>query len=395
MARENVNLLAWNRGLVSRLGLARADIRRMAMAAETYKNWMPRKLGSMMLRPGLRYINSSYTNLAARYLPFVFSISDKAKIELTNLNMRVWIGDTPISRTSVSTAVTDGTFVSNASTNAAWTDSDESGGVSAWDATSGDLGLTGNGSNNAIRDQQVTVAAGDHGVEHALRIVISRGPVVLKVGSTQGDDDYFTETSLDEGTHSLAFTPTGDFWIRLQSKLLRLTLVTSCTVEASGDMLITTPWAEANLPYVKYDQSGDIIFVACSGIQQYKIERRTTRSWSVVKYLPEDGPMKVLNVTPITMTASVLSGNGTMTASKAYFKSTDAGALMAVTSTGQAVSTTFTGTASSDPILVEGITTERAFTIQLVFAGAGTTVILERSFDNATWTAVAGKYGLP
>jgi hypothetical protein len=388
MARENVNLFAFNRGLCSKLGLARADIRRMAMAAETYKNWMPRKLGSMMLRPGLRHIASTYSNLPAKFLPFIFSVSDKAKIELTDLNMRVWLTDTPISRPVVSSAVTNGTFAGNITN---WTGADEAGATSAYDAGSGDLGLTGNGTNNAIRYQQITVAAGDLNIEHALRIVIDRGPVVLRVGSTAGDDDYISETSLDEGTHSLALTPTGNFFIQFQSKLLRIVFVSSVAIESSGDMLVPTPWSAANLKYIKHDQSGDILFCACTGIQQYKIERRATRSWSVVKYLPEDGPMNVLNVTPITMTASVLTGNGTMTASKAFFKSTDVGSLMAMTSTGQTVSTTFTGTASSNSILVEGITTERAFTIQLVFAGAGTTVILERSFDNTTWVAVAGK----
>lgn len=391
MARENVSLLAFNRGLCSRLGLARVDIRRMAMAAEVYKNWMPRKLGSMMLRPGLRYMASTYSNLAAKFIPFVFSVSDKAKIELTDSNMRVWIADTPISRSSVASAVLDGTFVDNTTTNANWTNSDEAGTTSAWNAATGNLGLTGNGTNNAIRDQQVAVAVGDYGKEHALRIVIARGPVVLRVGISQGDDSYISETSLAEGTHSLALTPTGNFWIRFQSKYFRITLVSSCTIETSGDMLLPTPWVFSKLKYVKYDQSGDIIFLACQGVCQYKIERRTTRSWSVVKYLPEDGPMNVLNVSPITMTANVLTGNGTMTASKPFFKSTDIGSLLAITSTGQNVSSVFTGLASSDSILVEGITTYRAFTIQLIFAGAGTTVILERSFDNMTWVAVAGK----
>ncbi len=88
MATTRVARLAWNRGLVSRLGLARADIARLGMAAETMTNWVPRVLGSMMLRPGMQFLASSKDDAQAVYLPFIFSISDKANIELTNLAMR-------------------------------------------------------------------------------------------------------------------------------------------------------------------------------------------------------------------------------------------------------------------------------------------------------------------
>jgi hypothetical protein len=52
---------------------------------------------------------------------------------------------------------------------------------------------------------------------------------------------------------------------------------------------------------VRFDQSADVLFVACEGHQQRRIERRGTspnaRSWSVVLYQPEDGPFDLLNVT--------------------------------------------------------------------------------------------------
>src|SRR5690606_39871563 len=54
--------------------------------------------------------------------------------------------------------------------------------------------LLGTGTNAAIRDQEITVT--ETGTEHALRIVVARGPVILRVGSTSGGDDYITETTL-------------------------------------------------------------------------------------------------------------------------------------------------------------------------------------------------------
>lgn len=378
MPRENATLLAFNRGIVSPLALARTDISRLELMAEAQTNWMPRALGSMMLRPGWEYKTSTHGNAAARYLPFVFSTDDTALIEFTTGIMRVLVSETPITRSSVSTAVANSGFDSDV---ASWTDNDESGATSAW-VTGGYLGLTGNGTNYAIRDQQVTVAAGDQGTEHALRIVIERGPVVCRVGSTSGGDEYISETTLDTGEHSLAFTPTGDFYIRFQSLHKRQVLVDSCTVESSGIMTLTSPYTATDLQNIRADQSADIIFLACAGFQQYKIERRGTRSWSLVKYYADDGPFLTTNTSPLTMTPSALTGNITLTASKNYFKSTNVGSLMRVTSTGQTVTASVTAENQfTNAIRVTGVDSTRVFTI----TRSGTwvaTVTLQRSFDS-------------
>ena len=63
MARENTALVAFNRGRVSQLALARTDIKRIALSAETMTNWVPRVLGSMSLRAGLGYLGSDLKTL--------------------------------------------------------------------------------------------------------------------------------------------------------------------------------------------------------------------------------------------------------------------------------------------------------------------------------------------
>ncbi len=382
--RTRVAKLAFNRGIVSRLGLARSDIRRLAYAAEIQKNWVCRVLGSMMLRPGLGHLASTRSDARAFYIPFVFSITDKAKIEITNEALRVWVNDAVVTRVAVSSAVVNGNFDSDL---ASWTDADESGATSAWQA-GGYMGLTGNGTSFAIRRQQVTVAAADQNKEHALRIVIERGPVILRVGSSSGDDSYVNETTLGTGTHSLAFTPTGDFWVEFKSRLKRIVLVDSCTVEAAGDMVVTAPWEAADLDLIRHDQSGDIVYVACDSYQQYTIERRGTTSWSVVVYEPEDGPFRVLNVSTTTIAASAISGNVTLTASKPLFRSGHVGALFQITSVGQTVAATITAENTfSNHILVTGVDAARAFSIQITgLTGTSTTVTLQRSFDaGASW----------
>lgn len=407
MAVENVPLIAFNRGLVSKLGLARVDLKRTALSAEIHNNMMPRVLGSMMLRPGLGFLGDTRNDLKAFYLDFVFNLNDKALIELTDQKMRVWVNDALITRVAVGTAVTNGDFAVNL---AGWTDDDEAGAVSAWtNFAGGEMELIGSGTAAAIRTQQVAVAGADQGKEHALRIVIPQSngtvpelradsPVTIKVGSTNGADDYINETQLGLGVHSLAFTPTtASFWIQLSNRRQVITYVSQCTIEAAGVMEIPTPWLEADLPLVRYDASADVTYLACasttisSGYEQRKIERRSTTSWSIVVYEPEDGPFQVENVSTTTITASAITGNITLTASTPIFKTGHLSALFRLTSIGQTV--TKLGAALNDataPLQVTGVGTDRAFTIVLSgFFDGVRTMIVEQAFDPAgPWTAV-------
>jgi len=392
MPRQEQQLIAFNRGLISQLALARVDLKRAAFSAEVMTNWMPRTMGSMMLRPGLKYLGQTAANAASRDIPFVYRTDDTAICEFTDSALRVWVNDALVTRNTVSTAVTNGTFLTDLT---GWTDSDEGGATSSWQ-TGGYMGLLGNGTAAAIRDQEVTVAGADLNVEQALRIVVQRGPVTLRVGSSSGADDYISETTLDTGQHSLALTPTGNFHIRFLSRLNRMILVDSCEVEAGGVMSIPSPYLEDDLDLIRGgtdSQSGDIIYLACHGYQQRKIERRATRSWSLVIYQTEDGPFRFQNSSPTTIAASALTGNITLTASASLFKSTHVGALWQIISTGQTVAVTVTGDNTwSNPIRVTGITSTRIFTINITGTWTGT-VTLQRSLDSDTgpWSAVAGK----
>lgn len=374
MGMENVALVAFNRGIISKKGMARTDIKRTALSAEIQTNFVPRVLGSMSLRPGLQYLGSTKSNKRAFHLPFIFSRSDKALIEFTDLVMRVRVSDAIISRVAVSTAVTSGDF----SASTGWTDADESGAAS--NITGGKLELVGTKFNSAIVKQQVTVGAGDVNKEHALRIVVDRGPVTLRVGSTDGGDDYISETSLGTGTHSLAFTPTGNFWIKLSSLTQAKKIVDSITVEGAGNMELPSPYLEADLRKIRYDESADVIYLACKGYQQRKIERRGTRSWSIVEYEPQDGPFKNINVTTTSISASAIVGDITLTASKRLFKSSNVGSLFKLTSIGQKVAFDATGADQwSNPIKVTGVgASQRTFNIIRSGTWVGT-ITLQRS----------------
>lgn len=382
-------LLAFNRGVISVLGLARIDLKRTALSAAQQTNFMPRTLGPMMLRPGLEYKLATDGNNKAKTLPFVFSKSDTARLEFTDGKLRPLVSDAVVTRASVSTSVTNGTFDSNVTS---WTDNDESGATSAW-VTGGYLGLTGNGTAAAKRTQQLTVAGGDQNVEHALNIVIQRGPVTLRVGSTNGDDDYISEATLLTGVHSLAFTPTGAaVYVEFSSRLARQVLVDSVAIASSGQLELTSPYAEGDLFNIRYTQSADVVFLACDGYQQRRVERRGTTSWSLVLYQTEDGPFKLRNVGPTTLTASAITGNITMTASTALFESGHVGALFRHVSVGQRVEADISAENNfTDSIRVTGVGSSRAFNIER--AGTWTaTVTLQRSIaDEGNWEDVSGK----
>lgn len=367
MPQGHAPILAFNRGILGKHALARVDLARYAMSAEVMTNWMPRVLGSMSLRPGWQYISSTRNNAKAKTIDFIFSSTDVAQLELTAGVMRVRVNDALITRSAVTAQTTNGSFTSDVS---GWTDSDESGATSAW-TTGGFLSLVGTGTNAAIRDQAVTVSQA--GTEHALRIVIARGTVILRVGSTSGDDDYVTETALGVGTHSLAFTPTGTFNIRVMNRSIAASLVDSITVESAGVLEVPTPWLEADLAFVRRVQSGDVMYITSKGYQQRKIERRGVHSWSVVLYQPTAGPFRLPNITPTTITPSGLTGDITLTASTRLFKPGHVGALWRLTSSGQIATAAITGANQfTDPIEVTGVGGQRAFSILITGTFSGT-----------------------
>jgi len=386
MPTNQTPLYSFNRGLVSPLALARTDIERVGLSAETCTNWMPRNLGSMMLRSGTKYIGATRNNNAAEFIPFVFSTSDIANIEITDLYMRVWVSDALVTRASVSTTISEPAF----SAQGDWTDDDEVGGAGV--VAGGVLALTGNGTAAAKWYQDVTIAAGDQNVEHALDINVTFGPATLRIGTAQGLDDLFSETYLGTGIHSIAVTPTGaNMFIEFSSRNKYGAQITSCDIASSGVMEVVAPWAGADLEKIRYDQSGDIVYVACDGYRQYSIERRSTTSWSVVEYTPKDGPFRSINDGPITLASSQLTGGATLTASQPLFTSGNANSLYRLTSSGQIVTASVVAENNfTDAIRVTGVTTSRIFTVTRS-GRVDSSITLQRSLtsDSGPWEDVA------
>lgn len=392
MAKDNHELLAFNRGVISPLVFARADVPRVALSAEIQTNWLPRALGAMSLRPGFGYLGATYNGLLykSRFVPFVYANNDTAGIEVSNGVVRIWVDDAAITYPAITAAFTNGAFATDLT---GWTDSDETGGVSSW-LTGGYLSLVGDGVDEARRDQ--LVICNESGTEHAVGVRVTRGPVIISVGSTLGGVDYLDRVELQTGYHILAFTPTGNFYVRLAGNQEYPTLVDAVVFHGGGDLELPAPWFESDLPSIRYTQSGDVIFVACTGFLPRRIERHAARSWSLVEYVSNYGPFRLENLTTTTLAPSALNGVVTLTASKPVFQPEHVGALFRITSTGQtATQDASAADTYSDSILITGTGDARALGLTLTGTWAGT-VTLQRSVgapdawvDVTTFTANA------
>jgi hypothetical protein len=379
---------ALNRGLVSRLALARADIERVALSCDISINWIPRVLGSMQIRPGLGFLELTQSGQRAVYIPFVFSVSDKSLIEFTDGSMRIWTNSATLTRPAVISQTQNGNFDTTVDF---WIDASESGAAVGWQAGSGGLAfakLQGNGSAYAKLQQRLQINAQDYNVEHGLHVQIQSGPVKLRVGTTAGADDLISETDLEAGGHSLTFIPTdNNCWIELKSNFKRVTLVDSVTIDGAGALTLPSPFTVDDLLNIRGgndSQSGDIVYLACEAQQQWQVQRRGLRSWSLVLFQPEDGPFQTQNFDEShTMTPSGLSGNVVLTSSRPFFSPAHVGGLFRLQSDGQRVEVTVTAENTfSNSIFVEESGANRKFTV----SRSGTwvaTVTLQRSFISA------------
>ena len=197
MARTQNLQYAMNRGEISTLLLGRTDLEHLRLAAEIQCNWLPRVLGPMTFRPGSAYVGTTNLNYQAKMLPFIAAFDDTATIELTPNIMRVRVNDELVTRAAVAavvpalstwTTTTTGTATANVG----------SGAITFANANVGSY---------ATATTAMAIGSSDLQTEHAVRIAVTNGPVIFRIGSTSGGNDIFADETLDTGTYSMAFTP--------------------------------------------------------------------------------------------------------------------------------------------------------------------------------------------
>lgn len=381
---------SFNVGVVDRDKLHRVDLQRMRLAAETQTNIWSDAVGKGFLRPGTQFCSATKSSNAGNLIPFIAGADAAYVLEFTASVLRVRDSDgLLITRPSVTSTVTNGDFSSATGwtiTNSAAADSDINS------TASGALWLRayGIGATTSVKQQVSTSSAG---TEHALRITVTRGRCVFRCGSTDGDDDYISTTILEKGVHSLAFVPSGSYWIKFSDVGDHVAcVVDGVTVEAAGAIELATVWDADALSLIRTDQSLDVMFVACDGYPQQKIERRgdgasAGRSWSVVYYRPDDGPFLAVPSANVKLTPAAIAAGTvtTLTASGAFFKAGHVGALFKLTHAGQKTQAYLAAQGAHTKVFeVTGINeteyNERNWTWTISGTWVGT-IRVERSFD--------------
>ena len=371
----------FNRGEIDEPAMAREDVEKVHNSGSLVTNWLPFRLGGMMYRPGL---GEFLRNISGEsfLIPFVAATDDVAIVEMKDNLIRIWVDDALLIRTGETSVVTNGAFTSNLT---GWTDASGAGSTTAW-KTGGYASLLGSGSTDAVLHQ--TIGATDTGTEHAIRIVVARGEITLKLGTSGVGSHDLYEGTLDQGVHSLVFTPESNVTITISASTEYEALVDSVTFEGAATLALPTDIDTAALPSIRYAQSADVIYLAYDSGRQIQIERRGVKSWSVTDHLPKDGPFGKINSGIVTLTAGALSGDTTLTASAEYFEAEDVGSLFKAASAGQNVEASVTaeddGTGS---IFVTGVGPVRHITVVRSGTWVGT-VTLQRSTDDATWSDV-------
>lgn len=458
MARAQVPFFALNAGEVGKAALNRVDLEKMRLAAESMVNFVPSVLGPISMRPGLKYLGSTYNDGICRLLPFIFNASTTSLLEITAAGMRVRTGDSLVKYPDHSTVLSNGTFdgvvatytrtlttvtvtkadhglvtgasvyfdfitggaldgfytitvtgtstftfttaasgtiaTSNVTYYAGWTNQSTTGAAVTF--ASGQLVLSSTEYSYARARQAVTVAAGDQAKLHCIKVTVARGPVIFRIGSSAGGSEVIGNQTLDEGTHFLAFTPnTGTIHVEIEAinEGRANRLVNDCTFYKNADLLVPTPWGEADLNDIRFSQSGSVLFVACDGYQQYKIERRGANSWGVAKYFTTAGPYLGYSSRKEKLKPSATVGDITVTADQPYFTAGMVGSTFEITHPRQQPSIIFTGEDQySDYIRVTGVNTQdRRFFLNISYAaGASGTVTLERAYGVPEgWTSYA------
>ena len=371
----------FNRGEIDSAAFARQDVERIRRSAKTISNAFPQSLGALFRRQGIEDIGAMSVS-GARLHEFIYSLDETALLEFGDEELKIWLsGDTVLTRSTVTTSVTNGDFASGITS---WTNASGSGSVAT--GSGGKAILTGADTTDAVIWQTLTT---ETGVENALRVVVEEGPVRLKLGTSGAQSDDIVNTLLQPGTYSLAFTPDANVTITLVNSNTYRTLIDSIEIEASGDVVLPTSVPVESVDELQIQANAGKLFCFWSGTP-FVIERRGERSWGVREFRYTGGPFDIINLDEgLTLSASALSGNTTLAASKAHFKDPESvGTLRKLVSSGQDVSASVAAEDNgTDSIRVTGTGDSRRFNYTILGSWSAT-VTLQRSVDDATWTDV-------
>ncbi|MGH7887987.1 MAG: hypothetical protein ACREPG_08990, partial [Candidatus Binatia bacterium] len=381
----SVNLFALNRGEVSSLALARVDQEQLRLAAEQQLNWQPTKIGPMTLRPGLAFIGEINGSQKCQLVEVVYGATDSALIELTPGIASFWVNDALVTR--VNSGATVQPFTS-------WTISSP---PTAVVTTSPNLSFSHVTQRQLAYAEGIITVPSLDGTEFGLRITITLGDVIVSIATTSGGEDILTAARFDEGTHSLAIAANNaTLYLRIASDSLATRTIAPITIEPVGPLRLPTPYAAGDLGLIRYTQSLDVVYLFRRAVTPLKIERRSTRSFSAVRFKSERGPFAAQegdkSITMSLGAAVEQAGEVQITASKAVFSSSDVGRLLRIFHNKQQVQAFLNATETyTDNLRISGLknpsasaggTTVNGRAVNILTLGTWTgTLTLQKTYD--------------
>jgi len=257
----------FNAGEVSHLIEGRIDISKYQSSGRFFQNWLPLIQGPMQKRPGTRFVKETkFSDKRSRLIDFIFNEVQSYNLEFGDKYIRFYTNNGVLLESNLTI-----TNITNA--------------------------------NPAV----VTIAG--HGFSNGDEIFIQS-----VVGMTEVNGKYYKITVIDPNTFSLNNTNT-----------------TAFTPYSSGGtaarvLELTTPYLETELLDIQKVQSADVLYIAHKNHPPAKLSRLSATSWSYDVIDFDFPPFNERNTNEsLTIIASAVSGNITLTANSTFFTANQVG----------------------------------------------------------------------
>ncbi len=306
-------------GLLSPLVLGRTDIDKYKSGCQTAINVVIMPFGSITRRPGFKFIAALEDQTkVGRLIEFEYSNIQAYIIELTNLKIRFYRNQGILLQ---GRDITNGTFTSGIT---GWTSTSSGTGAISHDAGNLRLTLTGGGAANEARATSTVLP--NYGTNtYNVTLDVFTSSTIYKVGTTSGGSGIATGTLTTGLAKTFSFTPTtnGDVYITFENAAT--SSIDNVAIALTTIYEIDSPYTEAQIPDLDYDQSFDALYITHPSHKPYKLMRNSADNWTLSAVTFLEPAWQDENATSITMTPSALTGSVTFTASSSTFASTDVG----------------------------------------------------------------------
>ncbi len=271
----------------------RTDFEKYFSACEKLENWVILPQGGITRRPGTKFVAPVKNHTEPPVLlPFQFSDSQGYVLEFGKDYLRFFRDSGQIVAENIGIAIANGTFNTDL---ASWTERNAGTGDVTWVA--GAARFTANGVGNEARLYQApTIAAPDVGKLHILKFRVVVGTLRVRVGTAAGGEQVMQAKTFAWGYHTVSFTPSAavQIFIEFENNGTVIADLDNVSLLDNVPLELETPYSNANLPEIQYDQSADTMWLALQPQKPMKLLRFSDNDWSLVMYTPVGDPFTLL-----------------------------------------------------------------------------------------------------